>query len=614
MKRFSALFISFVLLCSIFSSSPSFAAETTEPKIHVKLLNYIGNQTQLNVKVRGEFVNADKSIRLSDQKTYIVKASNGQISLFDNGIAITTANTLELLPVHHTDHLIINDRPYLGSFQFVAESGKFVRPINTVYLEDYLKGVVPYEMPADWNKEALKAQAVAARTYAAGYASKVIDDTINYQVYGGYSWHANSTAAVEETSGEVLKINGRYISTVFSASNGGKTESNGNAWGNAPVPYLPIKEDPYDSKTAWQFTIKKQQMNLSALDLKNPSAWWNQTKEADSSITAAMKNWLSQNGYAGKDIKIAAVPLLTLHTPTSGGRVSKGSIKIEFFIKDTVDENGSLVLQTAEYTNIPASSIRKMIGNRVMKSYLIIKTAAANESIAVSGLGDGHGVGLSQWGAKNRADAGQKYADILSFYYEGASLVKAYSSRKQDLASALPAVQEPAPAAVPDKKAPSISQVNVTVNPTEKKAAVSFKIDETAHITVYIKDKQGKIITYLLKDAAVKAGAIQKQQDISKLPNGTYHAGIVAIDGSNNRSSVLPSFTIKHPVPAPAVKSKTGKVTATKLNVRASASIKSKVIGSLKKHQTVTIISTSGAWHKIQYGKQAGYVSKSYIK
>ena len=77
---------------------------------------------------------------------------------------------------------------YLGNIQFTIESQKYVRPINTLPLEDYLKGVVPGEMPAGWSVEALKAQAIAARTYVKTKAASVIDDTISYQAYDGYIW------------------------------------------------------------------------------------------------------------------------------------------------------------------------------------------------------------------------------------------------------------------------------------------------------------------------------------------------------------------------------------------------------------------------------------------
>lgn len=647
-----------ILFFSIFPFSKSSAA-ISEPQVQVKLVNYIGNQPQLSLEIHGEFLITNHNLRLLDKKTYVAKVENGKISLFDGSTKLITVDQLELTPVSYTNYLEVNNRPYLGSFRFVVEQTKYIRPINTVYLEDYLKGVVPFEMMASWNKEALKSQAVAARSYAIGYLSRVIDDTINYQVYGGYAWHPNTDAAVNETYGEVLRQNGRLVSTVFSASNGGRTESNANAWGSTALSYLPIKTDTFDAKTPWQFTIKKQQINSSSLNLKKPSLWWNTTTEMDRSLTSTMKNWLLQNGYAGKDIKIVSIPKLILHSPTSGGRVSKGDITIEFYVKDSVNKDGELVLQKVEYVNIPATRIRAMIGNRVILSYLVTKQSETNDSFTLLGLGDGHGVGLSQWGAKNRADAGHSYREILNFYYDGTTIVKDYAERHQasgttpqsvvkedpSVSTTQPVQKEEPPASttiqpvekedtlkdtnqsvvtttikpatpakkpVIDKKAPIISQVKVTSDQTKKKATISFHTNESGKVTIYIKNAQGKILHYILKESSIKAGSIKKEYNFSSLANGTYFVGIAAVDSSNNRASTLPSFTVKKP--APVVKTKTGKVNAAKLNVRAAASTKAKVIGSLKKNQTVTIVTTSGSWHKIKYGKSYGYVSKSYIK
>lgn len=658
MKKNIIFFMIIILFFSIFPFSKSSAA-TSEPQVQVKLVNYIGNQPHLSLEIHGEFLITTHNLRLLDKKTYVAKVENGKISLFDGSTKLITVDQLELTPVSYTNYLEVNNRPYLGSFRFVVEQAKYIRPINTVYLEDYLKGVVPFEMMASWNQEALKSQAVAARSYAIGYLSRLIDDTINYQVYGGYAWHPNTDAAVNETYGEVLRQNGRLVSTVFSASNGGQTESNANAWGSTALSYLPIKTDTFDAKTPWQFTINKQQINSSSLNLKNPTLWWNTTTETDRSLTSTMKTWLLQNGYAGKDIKIVSIPKLTLHTPTSGGRVSKGDITIEFYVKDSVNKDGELVLQKVEYVNIPATRIRAMIGNRVILSYLVTKQSETNDSFTIFGLGDGHGVGLSQWGAKKRADAGHSYREILNFYYDGTTIVKDYAERQQtpgttpqpvvkedtSVSTIQPVQKEEPPAStsiqpvkkedtlkdtnqpivttpikpatpakkpVIDKKAPIISQVKVTSDQTKKKATISFHTNESGKGTIYIKNSQGKTLHYILKDSPIKTGSIKKEYNFSSLANGTYYVGIVAVDSSNNRASTLPSFTVKKP--APVAKTKSGKVNATKLNVRAAASTKAKVIGSLKKNQTVTIVTTSGSWHKIKYGKSYGYVSKSYIK
>jgi stage II sporulation protein D len=739
LKKLSAGFLAFLLLFNVLITGVS--AENIEPKIKVKLVNYIGNKTELTIKLTGDYFVEQTNVRLTTGKTYLVKYNNSKITIADGTTPLFTADNVSLIPVNETDYLSINNRNYLGSFKFVPENSKYVRPINELYMEDYLKGVVPSEMYAGWNREALKAQTVAARTYASTYKSIIIDDTINYQVYGGYNWHPNSTAAVDETKGEVLKINGRLISAVFSASNGGKTESNANIWGSTALSYFPIKEDEFDSKTSWKFSVSKKQFDPANLS-------WSGMKEKDTTITNTIKAWMSTHGYAGKEIKITAVPVVSLHTPTSGGRVSKGNITVEFFTKDKVNENGSYIPQKLEYKNVAASQVRAMVGIRSMLSYLVSDITVTEETITVSGLGDGHGVGLSQWGAQNRAEVGkQKYDEILAFYYDGAALVKEYSDRPQTVVqapaepteqettetaptesteptSSEPAVQEPTvpsvqppvepkvePTPTKDLTAPNISEVKVNVDQSKNKAIITFKTNEMAKVTVYLKDSKGKILTYLSKDVLTKAGTITKEYNIYSLPNGKYYAGIITVDVSNNKSSTLPSFEVKKVVPvkdttAPkfssvkasidniknkavisfktnetakvtvyiknssgkilsylkkdvltkagtlnqtystaslgngkysfvmaatdasknrssvittfyvkkVVKTKTGKVTVTRLNVRASASTKSKVISTLKKNQSVTIVSTTGSWYKVKYGKTTGYVSKTYIK
>ena len=145
-------------------------------------------------------------------------------------LEVKTYDTFSISPVNSESLLYINNRSYHGTFQFTVESGKYVRPINSLYIEDYLKGVVPREMPALWHMEALKAQTIAARTYALSNQSRVIDDTISYQVYGGAEGHMNSDKAILETTGLVLKYNNSLVDAVFSSSNGGVTELNSNAW------------------------------------------------------------------------------------------------------------------------------------------------------------------------------------------------------------------------------------------------------------------------------------------------------------------------------------------------------------------------------------------------
>jgi stage II sporulation protein D len=132
-----------------------------------------------------------------------------------------------------------------------------VTAVNKVELENYVRGVVPNESPASWPIEALKAQAVAARSYALGTNSgnPVFDqyDTTASQVYGGYSSEqATSNRAVARTRGEVLRYNGKVIVAYFHSTSGGHTENNENIFtGSKPLPYIRGVPDPWDKTSPY---------------------------------------------------------------------------------------------------------------------------------------------------------------------------------------------------------------------------------------------------------------------------------------------------------------------------------------------------------------------------
>lgn len=143
------------------------------------------------------------------------------------------------------------NRNYLGSMKFWL-NGSYIEVINHVYLEKYLYGVVAYEMSDSFPLEALKAQTVAARCYAVKRLEGVrgarqdIGDTSSDQVYKGFNPSlANVRQAVDATAGQVLLYGNSIISTYYAASNGGQTDRTENVWSSA-LPYFKIREDPYD--------------------------------------------------------------------------------------------------------------------------------------------------------------------------------------------------------------------------------------------------------------------------------------------------------------------------------------------------------------------------------
>jgi SpoIID/LytB domain protein len=146
----------------------------------------------------------------------------------------------------------VNGRGFRGSL-IVRRAGGGLEVINLVPLERYLRGVVPSEMPSRWNRQALEAQAVAARSYALAMLKPkapfdLYADTRS-QMYGGIGAERASTdLAVGGTAGRVLMWGGQVAVTYYSASSGGRTEANTDAWpGARPLPYLVSVSDPYDT-------------------------------------------------------------------------------------------------------------------------------------------------------------------------------------------------------------------------------------------------------------------------------------------------------------------------------------------------------------------------------
>lgn len=141
---------------------------------------------------------------------------------------------------------------YRGWLEFRPRAGRAVQTVNALHLEDYVRGVVSYEMPASWSAEALKTQAVAARTYAItsnvnGRGYQLYPDTRS-QMYGGVAAETRSTdAAVAATRGQVVTYKGQPAVTYFFSSSGGHTENVENVWlGSTPEPWLKGVVDPYD--------------------------------------------------------------------------------------------------------------------------------------------------------------------------------------------------------------------------------------------------------------------------------------------------------------------------------------------------------------------------------
>ncbi|MBD2100301.1 SpoIID/LytB domain-containing protein [Leptolyngbya sp. FACHB-261] len=282
--------------------------------------------------------------------------------------------------------LYVGERWYRGRLLLLVQ-GNGVLAVNYVNLRDYLYGVVGSEMPASWPLEALKAQAIAARSYALLRRERAGDlydlgPTEADQVYGGLQAEYNTThQAVRETAGLVLTYRGEVAEAVYSASSGGHTESAQDIWGNN-FPYL---------------------RGVPDFDTVAPNFQWTKTYSQQD----------LQRRLGGVGEVISLTPVKTL----ASGRVV--SVKL-------VGERGSKVMSASavrQALDLPSTLFRVMPqADEEMGDIKGRSAPSVPPVLQVVGRGNGHAVGMSQWGAYALASRGYNYQQILGYYYRGAAL------------------------------------------------------------------------------------------------------------------------------------------------------------------------------------------------
>lgn len=234
MRKF--LVILTVLIINLIIANPSYA-------IKIGLLTEV-EQAGVGTNINGRMidVNTNKTVcTLDAMKGYVLVPYKNELAIKSGGHFYTLGTSSIVLRPDTDGYVSTKGKWYHGKLMVKMLNGKLV-VINDIGLEDYIKGVVPSEMPASWEFEALKAQAIAARSFALANLGKQakygydLKDNTEDQAYGGASAETNKTnKAVEETHGLVLTYDMKIISAYYSASAGGMT--NTNAWGGN-VPYL----------------------------------------------------------------------------------------------------------------------------------------------------------------------------------------------------------------------------------------------------------------------------------------------------------------------------------------------------------------------------------------
>lgn len=307
-------------------------------------------------------------MQLSELEPLSVDETGGRLAL--DGRRRGQSHTFWLEPSNN-GFVWIGDRWYRGRVKLIpSENG--VTAVNYVNIDDYLYSVVGSEMPTSWPQEALRSQAIAARSYALYHQRKAsgrtfdLNSTQYSQVYKGIQGEAPSTqTAVDTTRGKVLTHGGRVIEAVFHSSSGGHTENSEHVWSKA-IPYLQGVPDFDQNAPVYSW---RTQFSLAEVG--------------------------NRIGYPGT---IEAVEVLS--------RSPQGRAKRMTIIGDA----GTLTMT--------GNTFRQKLGLRSTKFDL----AVSLEGISVAGNGFGHGIGMSQWGARGMAERGHDYDEILTHFYRGTRL------------------------------------------------------------------------------------------------------------------------------------------------------------------------------------------------
>ena len=384
----------------------------------------------------------------------------GVVCSSDTGVLVTVTQTDEVLfefdadgemklgvePLGRRTETWFKGYKYPGSFEYLRTNGGNLTVINYVDLEEYVKGVIPYEMDDDWPLAALEAQAVCARTYACRTSSHSGFDVCSgtcCQVYygvgsGGAGPSELTDRAVENTAGEMLYYQGELVqNAVYHSSNGGATEDVANVWGSNRG-YLRGKEDPFEAEIdipnyEWSVTYTAEEL---AWILEQKGYNIGKVKNVYVSEYTPMGN-VKEVTFEGSrdDLVVKGETCRTIFYSSTYGKSARS---MRFGINGGGPAAGMVYVNDSEHkmTSLEGvtvisgkGSMKKLSGNSfavltadgmsVLETGGSVKQPGKNTkgTFTLAGTGNGHNLGMSQYGARAMAELGYSYDEILEFYY-----------------------------------------------------------------------------------------------------------------------------------------------------------------------------------------------------
>jgi len=449
MKRLISIVLLLVIVFSSTFVGQLAFADDNDTYVKIKLTSPIKYSNKVNLYSDSGFSIYDIE-DLSDEITFldvdhvcVVLEKSGIILLYDednNPLLYFGANNLITSGNGKEDKIKVEDRYYRDYITF-NNYGDKLNVINYVTMEHYLYGTVSKEMGSSFEMEALKAQAIAIRTYALYNINKHknegynLCDNTHCQAYGGMSAeYDKARKAVDETEGMIITYNGKPIDAVFHSSSGGHTDNAHEIW-TGRVPYLVAVKDDFSigyPNSSWQVSFSSDEISQ-----KLSNSGYNVGYVTDIQILATTEGGRAKQikiiGTKGESIitgdklrsilgsSILKSTLFTIEKEVSYDEETdiyvigrRDSSKVPVNLKDVyVIDDREIVSKAGDTVSVITENGVKQLNNNKTPS---------NIKFTFNGKGFGHGVGMSQYGAQGMAKAGYSYDEILKYYYTGVKI------------------------------------------------------------------------------------------------------------------------------------------------------------------------------------------------
>ena len=634
-KLISSLIAVLTLFCIILPASAavqlkSVKSTTTDPcdisVIRVYLSSLGTKLYSVEMNINGNYYLKETSkglslsnavIKLKDNKLYLLNSDGETIY---SGKEISICRRKQNKDAGYIT-ILNNERSYLGDFRFKImqkDSGNYIQIINHVPTAYYLYGVLAGEMSESWGSEALKCQAIAAKNYVLalklnteGYAEKNtnydLGDTSSNQVYKGYSssW-INIISAVNSTINKTLMVDGKLLRTYYGATNGGETTLPSDAWRSTADSGYALRIDNFDFNSEYYretLNIKLNQpvnnVKLNKLLMSHVSSQL-EGEETLSEILSVCDVFMDNPKYEG------SIRNLT-------------SINFELSIKTNLEE-----LKKVYVSFDPEELLENGIFEKTRYNIYWGCFDTESNSYNVYHVRFGHGVGLSQCGARYRDKCGQKYDEILSFYYPGAELKNInIGMPKDDEVELNPESVSAVSVKINEKmlKGKKTDRENSSTQKQNSDVLNSTNINPSIFAGNDAETKKVLAYAYITQAGAEFKAAANNGAEVLKF----FEYGDVVtvlnigqwcrvesddVCGYINQSDI--KFLTKN---TETITYKVGIINASYVNFRSEATTSGEPICKIMKNDTVYVwgVTEQKDWYYVQYGLKYGYVYAEYV-